>query len=342
MKKTTKYAGWVLLIVLLAAFTFFFVGGNEPREDILWGANFSHAHAEELGLDWQETFLALLNDLEVKRLKIITQWNLLEPERNSFDFEAVDWQIKEAEKRGVDVFLVLGMKTPRFPECHLPHWAADFSEKDREEAVLEFLRASVEHFKNSPAIWAWQIENEPLFPFGECPEISKDFWRKEIDLVKTLDPARPVITTDSGELSLWFNAARLGDVVGVTLYRKVWFEELGVYATYPLPPVFYGRKARLVKKLFGKDVINVELQAEPWGPTLLYDSPPEEQAKTMNPERFKKIVNYAKKTGLGEFYFWGAEWWYSLKLKGEEEIWKEAGGLFQEQPPEVAPHSRQV
>ena len=328
MKKTIKYAARVLLIALLAAFVFFFVGGNKPREDVLWGANFSHAHAKELGLNWQETYLALLDDLKVKRLKVITQWNLLEPEKDRFDFEAIDWQIKEAEERGVKVFLTLGMKTPRFPECHLPDWAVNLSEKDREEAVLELLRASVEHFKDSPAIWAWQVENEPLFPFGECPEISKDFWRKEIDLVKTLDPTRPIIATDSGELSLWFNAARLGDIVGVTLYRKIWFKELGTYASYPLPPIFYGRKAQLVKTIFGKEVINVELQAEPWGPTLLYDSPPEEQVKTMNPERFKETVNYAKKTGLGEFYFWGAEWWYSLKLKGEEEIWREAGGLF--------------
>ncbi len=326
-----KMLAIVIVIIIVAVFSFFFVGSNKPKEDVRWGVDFSHKHAERLGLDWQENYLALLDDLGARRIKLNTRWNLLEPEKGKFDFEAVDWQIKQAEERDAEVLFVLGMKTPRYPECHIPDWARELEAGERQEEVLELLRAVVGRYKSSPVIWAWQVENEPLFPFGECPPADKDFLKKEVALVKELDPSRPVVVTDTGEFSLWFEVSEIADVVGTTLYRKVWFKELGIYVPYVLPSVFYGRKASLVKKFYGKEVINVELQAEPWGPTLLYNSPLEEQDKTMNLERFKDVISYAKRTGLSEFYLWGAEWWYWLKEKqGQPEIWEEARELFRE------------
>ena len=171
------------------------------------------------------------------------------------------------------------------------------------------------------------MENEALFAFGECPWQDKKFFQKEVQLVKSLD-SRPVVITDSGEWSFWFTPARLGDMVGITIYRQVWSEQLNSYRTYFLPPVFYGRKALLIKLLFGKKVICTELQAEPWGPKLLYDVPPEEQKKTMNLEQFRKNIAYAKRTGLNEFYLWGGEWWFWMKKEGYPEIWQEAKRLF--------------
>jgi hypothetical protein len=109
----------------------------------------------------------------------------------------------------------------------------------------------------------------------------------------------------------------------------VWFHQLEAYISYPFPPIFYARKAKIIEKLFNKEVINVELQAEPWGPKLLYDSPLSEQEKTMNLEQFRKNIEFAKQTGFKEFYLWGAEWWYWMKEKQEQpEIWQEAKKLF--------------
>ena len=49
----------------------------------------------------------------------------------------------------------------------------------------------------------------------------------------------------------------------------------------------------------------------------------------MDLERFQKNIKFAKKTGLDEFYLWGAEWWYWLKTKHDKpEIWEEAKKLF--------------
>ena len=106
------------------------------------------------------------------------------------------------------------------------------------------------------------------------------------------------------------------------MYRKVWFQEIEKYVKYPFPPVFYQRKAWLIKKLFNKEVICVELQAEPWGPVLLYDLPMKEQKKTMDLEQFQKNIEFARKTGLKEFYLWGVEWWYWLREQGDPSIWE--------------------
>jgi len=38
----------------------------------------------------------------------------------------------------------------------------------------------------------------------------------------------------------------------------------------------------------------------------------------------KKNIEFAKKTGLKEFYLWGGEWWYWMKEKqGRPELWEE-------------------
>ena len=70
------------------------------------------------------------------------------------------------------------------------------------------------------------MENEPLFPFGDCPWVDKDFLKKEVELVRSLDAGRQIVAADSGELSLWVEAARTGDIVSTTMYRKVWFHEI--------------------------------------------------------------------------------------------------------------------
>ena len=330
MKKIILYFSLIFLIILLSIICYFFVGSPKEVKNIIWGVNFSQKHAKDLGLDWKETYSALLDDLKVRNLKVAVHWDIFEPEKDKYDFKYLDWQIEEAGKRGAKILLVIGMKTPRWPECHIPEWAKGLTKSQQQKKILEMLREIVLRYKNSPTIKYWQVENEPFFSFGQCPWVDRKFLRKEVAEVKSLDSQkRPVIVTESGEWSPWVLAAGIGDIVGVTMYRVAWFHNLKRYIRYSFPSVFYWRKSLIVKKFFGKKVICVELQAEPWGPVLLYDLPLEEQRKTMNLEQFKKNINFARKTGLDEFYLWGGEWWYWMKVKqGEPQIWQEAKKLF--------------
>ena len=330
MRRILKYFLFGILAFLLLIFCYLFIGTPPQAKEISWGVNFSQKHAQNLGLDWKETYSALLDDLKVKNIKLITHWDLIELNEGKYYFEDLDWQIKKAEEKDARLLLVIGMKTGRWPECHIPGWAKNLNKEEQQKEILEMIEEVVLRYRERVSVWAWQVENEPFFPFGECPWVDKNFLKKEIDLVKSLDSqSRPIVISDSGEGSLWVNAAKFGDIVGTTLYKKVWFRQLGNYIYYPFPPTFYWRKAQLIEKIFNKKVVVIELQAEPWGPKLLYESPLEEQEKTMNLERFTANIEFAKKTGLDEFYLWGGEWWYWLKEKqNNPEIWNEAKKLF--------------
>ncbi|MBU1045769.1 endo-1,4-beta-xylanase [Patescibacteria group bacterium] len=331
MPKVFKIILFLFLIFIIGLLVFLFIGKATPAENITWGAVFSQKQAELLGLDWRANYLAILDDLQVKNLKLVAYWDSIEKEPGVFDFADLDWQIEQAEKRGAEVLLVIGRKVPRWPECHIPDWAKNLSQEDFNKKLLNYLEQVVLRYRDYSAIKMWQVENEPFFPFGDnCPLISGKDIKKEIDLVKSLDPEkRPVVVSESGEFPFWFKAAKYGDMVGHTLYRVVWSSDFKFYFRPPFPPVFYHRKAWLIGKLFNKKVICVELQAEPWGQTLLSDSPLEEQEKTMDLQKIRKIIQYAKDTGTDTFYLWGSEWWYWMKEKqNQPEIWNEIKNLL--------------
>ena len=353
----------ILGAIVFLLFLYFFVGRAPVQKNITWGVNFSQMQVEFLKLDWKKTYLAILEDLGARRIKLITNWDWVEgtaPQKSAegdvktrgaisekkfapspkkrgneihtYFFNDIDWQIQQAESHGASIMYVVGMKTGRWPECHIPAWAVGLSKQEQQDAILNYIEQVVTRYKGSKAIVAWQAENEPLFKFGQCPWYDKEFLKKEVALIKSLDPNRPVMVSDSGEQSFWFEAANIGDVVGTTMYRKVWIGPpwLGFYYSYPIPPVLYWRKAELVRRIFHKKVINVELQAEPWANKAFYDLPLEEQAKTMDLEKFKANVAYAKQTGLDTFYFWGTEWWFWLKeQKNQPQIWDYAREIFQ-------------
>jgi len=51
----------------------------------------------------------------------------------------------------------------------MPDWANNLSEQQQKDAFLNYIKAVVERYKDNEAIINWQVENEPLFHFGECP-----------------------------------------------------------------------------------------------------------------------------------------------------------------------------
>ncbi len=323
----------ILVIFCLVGLLIYLVTGQAPNvPNIALGITFSQIFAEKMGLDWPEAYLNILDDLKVKKLRLIAYWPKIEPNQGEYSFTDLDWQISEAVKRDAEVILVIGRKLPRWPECHIPDWARNLNESEQQERLLLLLTEIVDHYQGNKTIKAWQVENEPFLKgFGQCPKLDKQFLDKEIALVRQLDfDQRPIIVSASGELSSWIEPAWRADILGTTLYRTVWINKINRYFTYPLPAVFYYKRAKIARWVTGIDrVIIVELQAEPWGPKMIYETPLEEQNKSMNLEKFKEIIDYTQRTGFDEAYLWGAEWWYWLKEKhNNETIWQEAQKLF--------------
>lgn len=319
--------GFIFLSILLGGMVFEKLY-SYPKE-FSFGVTFSPGYARYLKLDWQKTYIAMLDDLKVRNLRIQSYWDILEPKEGKYDFSETDYMLSEANKKGAGVMLVLGERQPRWPECHIPTWAKGLSIKDRQQKILEFIQKVVERYQDQPVVRAWQVENEPMLGgFGEgCGVPDKNFLQKEAELVRNLSK-KTIIMTDSGELGFWIIPAQLSDVFGTTLYRKVNDKYLG-YVTYPLLPYFYSIKSNLAR-IFApnsKKTIIVELQAEPWlaGGTLVS---PKEQAKLFTAEDFKNYTNFAKKTGFDEAYLWGVEWWYFMAENGYPEYLEYAKTLF--------------
>ena len=315
MKKRIFWALITFLIIIISLLVYFFMGNKPLAENINWGVNFSQKQALDLSLEPKEIYIDMLDNLKVRNIKIAMHWDLIEKTQDSFDMEDFDFYMEEAKKRDAKVILAIGIKTPRWPEYHMPSWLEDLTKEEQQEEILEMISFVVERYKDYPNLIAWQIENEPFFNYGKAPWKDNDFLKKEIEIAKKIDDSHNIIITDSGEMSFWIKAARLGDIVGITMYTKVWSETLKDSFSYFLPAVFYGKKADLIKLIFNKEVWCLELQAEPWAEELIQDASLEKQLESMDIDRFRYNIEYAKKTGLNTFYFWGGEWWYYMQEK---------------------------
>lgn len=320
----------LVLLALVVGVAWWQVRKVPDNPNVQFGVTFASKRAVDLyGLDPKRAYLAILDDLGVRRMRLVAYWDQIERERGTYDWDLLDFQMREAEQRGVQVLLAAGLRLPGWPECHAPDWTTTLSSAERDDRAVAFMRAVVERYRPSTAIWGWQVENEPfLGGFGECPGYNADLVDRETKLVRELDD-RAIVVTDSGELGRWWRAARRADIFGTTMYRTVWDRRIG-YVHYPMGPIFFRIKAWIVRWFAGtKRTIVVELQGEPWGPKQNPELSLEEMAKSMNPEKLRDMVRFERDTGFDEAYFWGAEWWYWMKMRqGKPEMWEEAKKLF--------------
>lgn len=304
-----------------------------PPSQVKYGVSFSPGYAKHLGLDWQKTYLQILDELKVSNLRLPSYWDVLEGEPQKYDFSETDFMLSEAEKRGAKVILVVGARQPRWPECHIPEWAKDLTIPERQQKTLDFIQKVIVRYQHTSAVWAWQVENEPFaFWFGSsCDPPDKNFLQQEVNLVKSLDH-REVILTDSGEWGIWVDAISPADILGISVYRKSYNPTLNLYITYPFPAGMYSLKTALIKALSGnqnKQVIVTELQAEPWlSGRDPKENSPQRQSQLFSLADFKTHIEYAKKTGFDEHYLWGVEWWYWMDKNGFPQYLDYARSLF--------------
>lgn len=313
----------ILVMVILAI--------EKKPEKIKYGMSFNVPYAHEIGLDWKETYLAILDDLGVRQLRLAGHWPIIEPEKDKFNFEEMDFQIIEAQKRNAEVVLAIGRRLPRWPECHIPGWVGEMPEAEWQVEILDYLEAMVNRYKKYDVIKYWQIENEPFlnaFANEHCGDLNVEFLDKEIALVRELDPSRKILVTDSGNLGTWFGPYKRGDAFGTSVYLYFWNPELGRFKSI-LPAAFYRAKANLMQLLFGKkETFLIELSLEPWLIQSVADVPIDVQLERMDLEKIQDILKYAENTRFEKQILWGAEWWYWMQKNGHPEFWQFGKELF--------------
>ena len=323
----------ILITIIIIIFFLAFLlsrGYIYKKEELQYGVTFSQKQAIDLGLNWQETYLAIFQDLGVKKIRLSAYWDEIEKTKDEYFTNDLDWQIKIASENNAKIILAVGNRLPRWPECHTPEWVNKLNKQEKEKKLLEYIEFVITKYKNNLNITNWQIENEPFLPhFGKCPEPDANLLNKEITLAKKLDN-RKIIITDSGELSLWIPAAKRANIFGTTMYRDTYSEKLKRYIHYPIEPGFF-RFKKNITRLFANPSkwLVIELQAEPWGPKPFQYLSKAERDKTMNLKKFKEIIEFSSKTGFKEFYLWGVEWWYWEKtIQQDDSLWKEAKKLY--------------
>jgi hypothetical protein len=296
------------------------------------GASFIPAYAEHLGLDAEKTMDAMIDDLGIQHFRLVSYWNQLEQTPGNYNFELLDWQFQKVEQAGGTITLSVGMRQPRWPECHVPDWADALNEEKRNESLNNFIAAVVSRYKDSPALQSYQLENEFLLhQFGECPQIKPEQVITEMATIKQIDPERPVIISRSNNFPLIPLREPIPDQYGISVYRRVWDTNTDRYFQYPFPAWYYAFLAGMQKIVHGKDSVLHELQAEAWPPNgqSITDTSLEEQNKSLSPERLQATFQFGHDTGLRQIYLWGAEYWYYRMVKLDDpSLWRIAEQEF--------------
>ncbi len=320
----------IIGIGLIAFGLFMLAFADAAPKKITLGITYSPRYATSLGLDPKAAYTELLTDLHPQTVRLPVYWDEIEPSAlpGSFDFSNLDSYIQTSQQFNTKLTLVVGFKVPRYPECFAPSWTSSLSNDDFNKALFNELTTVVNRYKELPNLQYWQVENEPLFPFGMCPGIDFGRLQQEVKLVRSLDPGHPIMVTESGEYGLWVTTAKTADIIGTTLYRRTLAPYYPDFKS-PLPPFFYEFKGMLVHLLAPDRKIFVsELQAEPWSNKPLTDVPLADQFRAFPVSELSDNVEFSEKAQFDVAYLWGAEWWDYLKLKGHPEYLDKAAQLF--------------
>lgn len=289
-------------------------------EPLVYGITFITNYAEYLDLDPHDTFLALRDELGFKRFRLVSYWKDIEPQNGQYDFSELDWQFQKVNEVSGEVSLAIGLRQPRWPECHQPAWAEGQPKSFWYPELKEYMKAVVERYKDNPALVSYQLENEYfLSVFADCGDTSRDRLIEEFNLIKQLDPNHPIIISLSNNyLGIPIGKPR-ADRFGVSVYKRVWDKTITKrYFEYPFPSWYYSWRAGLTEIFTGRSSMLHELQAEPWPPVGMKEASIEEQNKSMDADRLRERIKYGRDTGFRDIDLWGAEWWYWRKVKFDD------------------------
>src|SRR3989338_1465684 len=116
-------------------------------EPLVLGTTFVPDYARSYGLDPKQTLEAIFSDLGMRQVRLVSYWKSIEPSEGYYDFSELDWQFAMANQYGAQVSLAIGLRQPRWPECHEPQWLA-FPSSKGEMQLCQYMKAVLEqlHF----------------------------------------------------------------------------------------------------------------------------------------------------------------------------------------------------
>jgi hypothetical protein len=283
------------------------------------GASFSHRNARHLGLDPARAFEQVLG-VGFGLLRVSAYWDELE----GGQWGPLERLLEAAERAGQPLVVTVGMKGIRWPEFYVPPALATRAMNGLRGPLLEFVAATVEHFRGSPAVAAWQVENEPLNRSGPRRRwIPVDLLAAEVAAVRSLD-TRPLVLTAFRHFNHlvdlvarpwpWTPVERRllgllngGDALGLDVYTRIGWElgrrrrTSGARASWPEEAQAAAGRARTA----GRQAWITELQAEPWG------------AGSFSQADLAAVHRGLAGRGFDRVLLWGAEHWLWRESQGD-------------------------
>lgn len=323
------YGGFIGILLIMFAISQWYISSHRSQP-LEIGATFIPNYARYFDLDPKETMQAMIDDLGIRRFRLVTYWNNHEKEPGEYDFSELDWQFDKVEAAGGTVSLALGLRQPRWPECHGPEWAMAKPIEQWREDLKDYMGVIIDRYKDRDVLTEYQLENEYfLSVFGDCPDHSRERLVDEYNYVKEKDSSRPLIVSRSNNATpSWPIGEPRADKVAASIYKRVYDNTITKrYYEYPYPAWFYGFLAGATQLTTDRDTIIHELQTEAWLPEeyQMPDAPIEELYKTFSPETLKDRLRYGVDTGIRTIDVWGVEWWYQMKTqRNAPELWDTA------------------
>ena len=310
------------------------------------GFSYSFEQAGWYGLDTRKLYVELL-DMGFDWVRIPFHWDLMTDSSGNLKISDIEYAVAEAKKKDVKVIIALGVKTPYYPEFHLPKDIKDqikFGEvvDDKHpiaDDVLEMNRKLVAALSKYDNISHWQIENEPFTANINRIVVDQSLIEKEIEVVREADfRKRPIMLSHVGPASFdnrWENLLNLlepGDALGVNAYFKTQgvdlfaFEFLGNQINIAWPgwfswPVqswkFLSPDYEAIIKEAKERKIDVwvtEMQAEPYVRSLEYAKAGD---FAYNSSDILKSYDYLSGFNFDGIGFWGAHFWQFRKAQND-------------------------
>jgi hypothetical protein len=294
--------------VLLIAAALFLGSENWPQAPPpapLVGFSYSPLISTQMNRDPVADLSLLLASTTPDVVRLPIYWDAVQPTQDSLDFSSIDQLLSAVERhnqtsdRPTRVVLTIGARNFLYPELHAPAWAGprrqpELGEVQAGPTYRLYIDSSIERYRASPLLYAWQVENEPfddtanaetgddridaaqlewemgevrrLDPGHEASTTTYDGWNVTIDILQIYAP--PLLDAlhayPSGHPQ---NVLDAGDALGLDLY---------VYGPN-VPPSYISNSQRAEWKrqavsywadragAQGKQVWLAEMQAQPWG-----------------------------------------------------------------------------
>jgi hypothetical protein len=311
--------------------------------EINFGTTFSQLQCKYMNLNYQEALEAILN-LPLQTIRVCAYWDEIEQSQNNYSFETLDHIINTTTQANKKIVLAVGMKSPRWPEFHIPQWAKEkykdstHQQSEVQDLCHEYTKKVFERYAHNESITHLQVENEPLnsLDVTNGRSISYEFLYDQLRLTTSFKkPHQKILTTNAINIFPYqpgkpFTAAfrfniHNSDAFGVNVYTKIGIP----YGLYVQPfPWFYWKLKEWHEHATSSNTESwiTELQSEPWehGSAVHTKKPVFPSA---SPSQTEKLTNKLISLGYRNILFWGCEYWYWHKKQGREEWWKKITDL---------------